>query len=141
MDCCGGAVTRRSWLSRTPLASAGAFATGCAAQRSGGVDAGAPDPASVTAQNVLKDYVSVDVHSHAGATGVISRGAPTDDLARGMRAGGMATVCLADVPDAPLLGRRPNGSPAALRDAAPSEAETGKVIGGNYLRIFAASAG
>jgi membrane dipeptidase len=38
-----------------------------------------------------------------------------------MRAGGMATVCLADVPDGPLLGRRPNGSLGATREPAPGE--------------------
>ena len=38
-----------------------------------------------------------------------------------MRAGGMATVCLADVPDGPLFGRRPNGSLGATREPLPGE--------------------
>jgi membrane dipeptidase len=38
-----------------------------------------------------------------------------------MRAGGMATVCLAGVPDGPLLGRRSDGVLAALRSALPGE--------------------
>ncbi len=38
-----------------------------------------------------------------------------------MRTGGMAPVCLADVPDGPLLGRRPDGVLAALRSASPGE--------------------
>ena len=64
----------------------------------------------------------MDVHSQAGARGITTRGGiPNDDLARGMRAGGMATVCLADVPDGPLLGRRPDGGLAAVRSASPGE--------------------
>jgi membrane dipeptidase len=57
------------------------------------------------ALRLLRDHVSVDVHSHAGPTGIGSQNPPSDTLARGMRAGGVAIVCLADVPDGPLLGR------------------------------------
>jgi membrane dipeptidase len=120
MDCCGRMVSRRNWLWSTLLTSAASLVAGCAAQRGDGGAAAASDP-SAAARAVLRDYISVDVHSHAGPTGVISRGTPNDDLARGMRAGGMATVCLADVPDGPLLGRRPNGSLGATRSAAPGE--------------------
>jgi membrane dipeptidase len=120
MNCCGQAVTRRHALLSALWASMGALVAGCTGQRAGGV--GAPGPSSPTAQAVLRDYVSVDVHSHGGTTGITSRGAtPNGDLARGMRAGGMATVCLADVPDGPLLGRRPDGVLAALRSAGPGE--------------------
>ena len=122
MDCCGRAVTRRHWLWSTLLTSVGALSAGCVGRRGTGVAAAAPDAPSAAAQAVLRDYVSVDVHSHAGTTGITSRGgAPNDDLARGMRAGGIATVCLADVPDGPLLGRRPDGVLAALRSASPGE--------------------
>jgi membrane dipeptidase len=122
MDCCSRVVTRRNWLWSTLVTSAASLVAGCAGQRGDGGAAAAADAPATAVQAVLKDYVSVDVHSHAGATGVASRGsAPNDDLARGMRAGGMATVCLADVPDGPLLGRRPNGSLAAIRDASPGE--------------------
>lgn len=121
MDCCGHAVTRRQWMWRTLLTSAATVISGCAGTRGNSVTAAPVDASSAVAQAVLKDYVSVDVHSHAGTTGITSRSAPSDDLTRSMRAGGMATVCLADVPDGPLLGRRPNGVLAALRDAAPGE--------------------
>ena len=120
MHCCGGVISRRSWLWSSLVTSAGALATGHAARRE--ARAAAAESPSEGAQAVLRDHIAVDVHSHAGPTGVSSRGtAPNDDLARGMRAGGMATVCLADVPDGPLLGRRPNGALAALHSAAPGE--------------------
>jgi membrane dipeptidase len=38
-----------------------------------------------------------------------------------MRAGGLAIVCLADVPDGPLLGRGPTSVLAALREPRPGE--------------------
>lgn len=77
---------------------------------------------STTAMQVLKDSISVDVHSHADPTGVISRTAPpSDELARAMRAGGLAAVCLADVPDGPLLGRNAKGILAATREPAAGE--------------------
>ena len=122
MDCCGGTVSRRNWLWGTIATSAASLVAGCAAQRGDGSAAAAPDATASAVQAVLRDYISVDVHSHAGATGVTARGVqPNGDLARGMRAGGMATVCLADVPDGPLLGRRANGSLGVTRDAAPGE--------------------
>jgi membrane dipeptidase len=122
MDCCGAMVSRRNWLWGTIATSAASLVAGCAGQRGDGGAAAAPDATASPVQAVLRDYISVDVHSHGGATGVTSRGAqPNGDLARGMRAGGMATVCLADVPDGPLLGRRPNGSLGVTRDAAPGE--------------------
>lgn len=122
MDCCGGIVSRRNWLWSTLAASAASLVAGCAGQRGNGSAAASPDASSAAAQAVLRDYISVDVHSHAGPTGVTARGVqPNDELARGMRAGGMATVCLADVPDGPLLGRRPNGTPGVTREAAPGE--------------------
>jgi membrane dipeptidase len=120
MDCCGGGLTRRQWMWSTLLASAGALITG-AGTRGNGVTAAPVDASSAAAQAILKDYVSIDVHSHTGTTGITSRSAPSDDLARNMRSGGMATVCLAGVPDGPLLGRKPNGVLATLRDPAPGE--------------------
>src|SRR5215467_12707619 len=121
MDCCGQIVSRRNWL-WSALVTSASVVSGCAGQRGTGSAATALEAIPATAQQVLRDYVSVDVHSHAGATGVTSRGtSPNSDLARGMRAGGMATVCLADVPDGPLLGRRPNGVLGATRSAAPGE--------------------
>ena len=120
MDCCGGLLTRRHWIRNTLLGSA-ALVSGCAGpttRASRVAEAGAP---SATAAQVLKDHISVDVHSHGGPTGIIARTPPGDDLAKGMRAGGLATVCLADVPDGPLLGRNAAGVLAAVRQAAPGQ--------------------
>ena len=121
MDCCGGPLTRRQWMWGTLLASTGTFLAGCAAERGPTVatpDASAP---SAAALRVLRDHVSVDVHSHAGPTGIGSPNPPDDDLARAMRAGRLATVCLADVPDGPLLGRNASGVLAAIRQPAPGQ--------------------
>src|SRR5215470_3348045 len=98
MDCCAPIITRRRWLWGTLLSSAGALVAGCVGRSGDGSATAAAEAPSTAAQAVLRDYISVDVHSHGGATGITARGAaPSGDLARGMRAGGMATVCLADV--------------------------------------------
>ena len=82
---------------------------------------GASDAPSTAALSLLREHVSVDVHSHGGPMGITSRGAPAGELPRGMRAGCIAIVCLADVPDGPLLGRDANSVLAALRPAKPGE--------------------
>ena len=82
---------------------------------------GASDAPSAAALSLLRAHVSVDVHSHGGPTGIVSRNAPTGELARGMRAGHVAIVCLADVPDGPLLGRDANNVFSALRPAQPGQ--------------------
>jgi membrane dipeptidase len=58
---------------------------------------------------VLRDSISVDVHTHGGASGITSTAPPSDDLAKAMRAGSLAVACLADVPDAPILTRSEAG--------------------------------
>src|SRR5262249_60773196 len=65
--------------------------------------------------------IPLDVHSPGGAAGVISAGAPNDDLARGMRAGLVAIVCLADVPDQPVIRRDENNVLRAVRQPAAEE--------------------
>ena len=82
---------------------------------------GASDAPSAAALSVLRDHVSVDVHSHGGPSGIFTSTAPNDELARGMRAGHVAIVCLADVPDGPLLGRDANNVLCATRPAASGE--------------------
>ncbi len=121
MNCCGDALTRRQWMTSALLTSAGVALAGCAQTRADAPPASTADAPRSAAKTLLAENVSVDVHSHAGATGVVSRNAPNDDLARGMRAGRIAIVCLADVPDAPILGRNPNNVLAALRQPAPGE--------------------
>ena len=121
MDCCGHARTRRQWMWSTLLTSAGAMLSGCAGARGDATAVAPSDTPSPAARRLVRDSISIDVHSHAGATGVTSRNPPSDDLARGMRAGGIAIVCLADVPDGPILGRNANNVLAALRQPAPGQ--------------------
>ena len=82
---------------------------------------GASDAPSAAALSLLREHVSVDVHSHGGPMGITSRGAPAGELPRGMRAGCIAIVCLADVPDGPLLGRDADNVLSAVRPAKPGE--------------------
>lgn len=120
MHCCGHALTRREWMWSTLLSSASAMLTGCAGARSEAPAAAmAPEPYAA-AIALLREHVSVDVHTHAGPNGVTSRTArPSGDLARGMRAGRIAVLCLADVPDGPILGRDARNVLRALREPEP----------------------
>jgi membrane dipeptidase len=115
MDCCGHALTRRQWMRSAALTSLGAMLGGRAAT------AAAPSEAAPAALDVLRKVISVDVHTHGGTTGITSTAPPSDDLANGMRAGSLATACLADVPDAPILGRNPAGVLAAIRTPEPGQ--------------------
>ena len=121
MHCCGCPYTRRRWMWSALIASAGAMFAGCASAQSGQSAAAAPDAPLTAAQKLLKDNISIDVHTHGGPTGITSQNAPSDDLARSMRAGGMAVVCLADVPDAPILGRDANNVLTVVRQPAPGQ--------------------
>jgi membrane dipeptidase len=73
------------------------------------------------ALGVLRNSISVDVHSHGGSTGIASKVPPSGDLANAMQAGSLAVACLADVPDWPVLGRSPEGALAAIRAPQPGE--------------------
>jgi membrane dipeptidase len=73
------------------------------------------------ALDVLRNAVSVDVHSHGGKTGITSKAPPSDDLANAMRAGSLSVACLADVPDGPVLGRNAEGALAAVRAPEPGQ--------------------
>src|SRR5260370_28474614 len=82
-------------------------------------DAAAETPYPAAAK-LLREHVSLDVHTHAGPNGITSRtAAPSDGLARSMRAGRIAVLCLADVPDAPILGRDARNVLRALREPEP----------------------
>jgi membrane dipeptidase len=50
---------------------------------------------------MLRQSISVDVHTHGGTSWVSSEAPPNNDLASGMRAGSLAVACFADVPDGP----------------------------------------
>jgi membrane dipeptidase len=122
MNCCGccHALTRRQWVWGTIVTSVSAMLAGGIAPR--GSTAAAQTAATTSAAlDVLRKSVSVDVHTHGGTTGIISKAPPNDDLAKGMRAGSLAVACLADVPDMPLLGRTPAGVPGVVRMPAPGE--------------------
>jgi membrane dipeptidase len=102
----------------TILTSFGAMLSGGGGPR--GSTAAAQTAATASAAlDVLRKSISVDVHTHGGTTGVLSKAPPSDDLANGMRAGSLAVACLADVPDGPILGRNAAGVITALRTPEP----------------------
>ena len=90
MHCCGHALPRRSWMWSTVLSSLGAMLSAtCTTSRT---DAAHPQTslsaAESAAEQVLRDHISIDVHTHAGPHGLTSRMArPSADLGRSMRAG------------------------------------------------------
>ncbi len=122
MTCCGHALhrTRREWMWSTLLTTAAAIVAGCAGARPETPAAATAEMPYPAATKLLREHVSVDVHTHAGPNGVTSRtAAPSDDLARSMRAGRIAVLCLADVPDGPILGRDASNVLRALREPEP----------------------
>src|SRR5689334_16106039 len=97
MDCCGHALTRRNWMWGTILTSVGAVIGGGLEPR--GSTAAAQTAATASAAlEILRNSISVDVHTHGGTTGITSKAPPSGDLANGMRAGSLAVACFADVP-------------------------------------------
>jgi membrane dipeptidase len=128
MDCCGhGAghfhghtLTRRQWMWSTVLSSVGAMLGGGVGPH-GSTAAAQTAETAATALDVLRKSISVDVHTHGGTTGITSQAPPNDSLANGMRAGSLAVACLADVPDAPILGRNTAGVLGALRTPEPGQ--------------------
>ncbi len=124
MDCCGHfachghGLTRRQWMWSTVLASVGTMLAGDLAPR-GSTAAAQTSENTSAALEVLRKSISVDVHTHGGTTGITSQAPPSDDLAKGMRAGSLAVACLADVPDSPILGRNAAGVLGALRTPEP----------------------
>ena len=116
MDCCGHGhpVAYHPILWGVPLASIGAILAGEAGPR-GSTEAARTAENVSAAFGVLRNSISVDVHSHGGSTGIASKAPPSGDLANAMQAGSLAVACLADVPDWPVLGRNPEGALAAVR--------------------------
>src|SRR5262245_8935044 len=100
MCCCAMDVplSRRQWLWTTLMASAATLVTN---------RVHAQEPVSAEALALLKANPSVDVHTHGGPQGISTKNDPTDAIAKSMRAGGLSTLCFAEVPDGPLLGRDP----------------------------------
>lgn len=119
MDCCGHhhALTRRRWMWST-LTSVAAMVGG-GLERRGSTAAAQTAETAAAARDVLRNSISVDVHTHGGTTGITSTAPPSDDLAKAMRAGSLAVACLADVPDAPILARNEAGVLTAMRTPEP----------------------
>jgi membrane dipeptidase len=122
MDCCGHGHVAPPQPSvwSTLLVSVGAMLAGGAGPR-GSTQAARTAETTAAALAVLRNAISVDVHSHGGSTGITSKTPPSGDLSGAMRAGSLAVACLADVPDWPVLARRPEGGLAAIRAPAPGE--------------------
>src|SRR5215472_9990792 len=122
MDCCGyGHVAApQPWVWSAPPVSVAAMLAGATEPRGSTAAARTAENASA-ALAVLRNAISVDVHSHGGSTGITSRAPPSGDLTNAMRAGSLAVACLADVPDWPVLARSAAGGLAATRAAAPGE--------------------
>jgi membrane dipeptidase len=89
--------------------------------RRGSTESARTAESAAAALAVLRKSISVDVHSHGGATGITSKAPPSGDLAAAMRAGSLAVACLADVPDFPVLARSAEGGLAAIRAPQPGE--------------------
>src|SRR5262245_15502435 len=122
MDCCGHGhvVAPQPWVWSTPPASVGAMLAGEVGPR-GSTAAAQTAETTAAALAVLRNAISVDVHSHGGSTGITSKALPSGDLANAMRAGSLAVACLADVPDWPVLGRNAEGALAIVRTPVPGE--------------------
>jgi len=120
MDCCGlgHLVAPPPSVWSTQLVSVGAMLAGNAGPR-GSTAAAQTAETTAAALAILRNSISVDVHSHGGKTGIISKAPPSSDLAGAMRAGSLAVACLADVPDWPVLGRSAEGALAAIRGPEP----------------------
>jgi membrane dipeptidase len=102
----------------TLMTSVGAMVAGTLASRSAATEI-SDDVAA--ARKVLANSISVDVHIHGGTHGIVSMAPPNDELANGMRAGSLATACLAAVPDGPVLGRNAAGVLGVTRVPQPGE--------------------
>src|SRR6516162_5041326 len=122
MDCCGhGHVAPpQPWVWSTPPVSVAAMLAGEVGPP-GSTAAAQTSETTAAALAVLRNSISVDVHSHGGSTGITSKAPPSGDLANAMRAGSLAVACLADVPDWPVLARSPQGGLAAIRAPASGE--------------------
>src|SRR5436190_24266305 len=122
MDCCGQghAVALGHWMWPAGLTSVDAMLAGEVGLRGSTAAAQAAETTSA-ALDVLRESISVDVHTHGGKTGITSKAPPNDDLANAMQTGSLAVACLADVPDGPVLGRNAQGVLAALRSPEPGQ--------------------
>jgi len=128
MCVCGTLLNRRQWLSMT-MAAAAALADSDALAEESTADVHA----------VLRTAVSVDLHTHAA--GMILGASVSDKLAAGMRAGSLSAVCLAHIPDGPVLGRRPDGVLGLTRQPNPGELYKGHLERMDWVDRLASQGG
>jgi membrane dipeptidase len=76
-------------------------------------------PSDPEVDALLRDTVSVDLHSHGGR--LLRPGAPFEPLAAPMRAGGLSALCLAIVADATLTHYTPGIGIKQVREPAPGQ--------------------
>jgi hypothetical protein len=88
MDCCGHghAGVVHAWMASMPPMSVTAMLAGGVGPR-GSTEAARTAETTAAALVVLRNSISVDVHSHGGKTGITSKAPPSGDLADAMRAG------------------------------------------------------
>ena len=110
MCMCGMALTRRQLLTMALMASAGTMLPGRRARAA---------ELSAAARDVLQKTITVDAHSHA--RGLVFGPKMDDSLANGMREGMLSAVCLAHVPDGPVIGRNAAGVLGLVRTPAPGD--------------------
>ena len=93
MDCCGQEHTLGPprWIWSTTLTSLGAMLAGDVGPRLDNRRWSAETASA--ALEVLRKFISVDVHSQGGETGVTSKSPPNDKFANAMRAGSLCN-CL-----------------------------------------------
>ena len=122
MDCCGQGhpLAPRHWMWGEAPTSVAAMLARDVGPRGSTAAARTAETASA-ALDVLRNSISVDVHTHGGKSGITSKAAPNGDLATAMRVGSLAVACLADVPDGPLLGRNAEGVLAAVHRPEPGQ--------------------
>lgn len=109
MCMCGMTLTRRQWLTMALTASAGTMFLGKRAWAA---------ELSSAAKELLQNTITVDTHSHA--RGLVFGPKMDDNLATGMREGMLSAVCLAHVPDGPVIGLKA-GVLGMVRTPAPGD--------------------
>lgn len=110
MCMCGMALSRRQLLTMALMSSAATLLPGRRAHAA---------EMSAAAKGVLQKTISVDAHSHA--KGMIFGAQMNDSLASSMREGMLSAVCLAHVPDGPVIGRNASGVLGMVRAPNPGQ--------------------
>ena len=118
MHCCGHTLARRLWMQSTVLSAFGAMDSAPGTPAHTGV--AHPQESLSAAEQVLRDHISIDVHTHAGPHGLTSPTArPSADLGR--RCAQVASLCsvLPMCLTVPILGRNAQNVLTVLRTPEP----------------------